>query len=508
MIALKEYYFFGCPPLLKTFITLPNIYPFIMSDLLKKAKEIAEVLKKAKKVQVVTHIDADGICAGSIAAQTLKRKGIDFDIRFLKKLDEKEITRLKNETPDLVWFTDFGSGALPMLSGLNCVICDHHVPAATEISKKARMNILNWTDVVEKDDTLQVNPHDFGLDGSFDISGAGTTYLVSRALSKKNVDLSALAVVGAIGDLQDSKNLKLMGTNQVILDDAKSANVISLKKDVRYFGRETRPVYKLLQYGNDPLIPNLTGKEDACMNFLLELGIPLKEEEKWRRWIDLSKVEKQLILSEIVKLLISKGFGHEITKRLIGEVYVLKNEEEGTELRDAKEFATLLNSCGRYNKAQIGYEVCLGDRGDALDRALLLLRGHRRTLVDMLHLIKEKGITEMAHIQFFNGDDKVPENITGTLAGMLLGGEEVRLDLPMFGLAITTEGEIKVSARGTRTLVNKGLDLSVVMKKSSEKFGGVGGGHNIAAGATIPKGCENEFLVFADKLVRKQLDEN
>jgi len=43
------------------------------------------------------------------------------------------------------------------------------------------------------------------------------------------------------------------------------------------------------------------------------------------------------------------------------------------------------------------------------------------------------------------------------------------------------------------------------MKKSSEKVGGVGGGHNIAAGATIPKGKEEEFLTFADKLVKEQL---
>jgi RecJ-like exonuclease len=478
-----------------------------MSQLLKKAKEIADVLKEQNKIQIVTHIDADGISAGSIAAQTLKRKGIDFDIRFLKKLDEMEINRLKNENHELVWFTDFGSGALPMLTDLNCVICDHHVPSATEISKKDRMNILNWANVMEEDNTLQLNPHHFGLDGSFDISGAGTTYLVSKMMDKNNMDLSAIAVVGAVGDLQDSKHLKLVGTNQEILKDAKKAKVISWKKDVRYFGRETRPVFKLLQYGNDPLLPNLTGKEDACIDFLLELGIPLKEEEKWRKWIDLSKVEKRLILSEIVKLLISKGFGHEITKRLIGEVYILTKEEEGTELRDAKEFATLLNSCGRYDKAKIGYEVCLGDRLDALNRALVLLKGHRRTLVDMLHLIKEEGITEMEHIQFFNGHDKVPENITGTLAGMLLGGEEVRLDLPMFGLAVTSEGDIKVSARGTRTLITKGLDLSVVMKHSSEKVGGVGGGHNIAAGATIPKGREGEFLSLANKLIKKQLSE-
>jgi RecJ-like exonuclease len=477
-----------------------------MSELFKKAKEIADVLKGQKRIQIVTHIDADGISSGSIAAKTLEREGIDFHIRFLKKLDEMEISRLKNENHDLVWFTDFGSGAIPMLSGLNYVICDHHVPAQSKPIPMDRMNILNWADTAPIDDkVLQLNPHDYNLDGSTDISGAGTTYLVSRSVNKKNLDLSALAVVGAIGDLQDSKSLRLTGTNREILKDAKKAKVVDWKMDVRYFGRETRPVFKLLQYGNDPLIPNLTGKEDACMNFLLELGIPLKDGEHWRRWIDLSKAEKKIILSEIVKLLISKGFGHEITKRLIGEVYILNNEVEGTELRDAKEFATLLNSCGRYDKARIGYEVCLGDRTDALDRALLLLQGHRRTLVDMLHLIKEEGITELDNIQFYHGHDKVPENITGTLAGMLLGGEEARLDLPMFGLAVTSEGDIKVSARSTRTLITKGLDLSVVMKRSSESVGGVGGGHNIAAGATIPKGREEEFLSHADRMVKRQL---
>ncbi|MEE9151331.1 MAG: DHH family phosphoesterase, partial [Thermoplasmata archaeon] len=318
-------------------------------------------------------------------------------------------------------------------------------------------------------------------------------------------DLASLAIVGAIGDLQDAKNLRLMGTNREVMEDAKNAGFLHWKKDIRYFGRETRSISKLLQYANDPLIPNLTGKEDACITFLLELGIPLKHEEKWRRWIDLILEEKRVVSSEIVKLLLSKGFGHEIANRLVGEVYILVKEEEGTELRDAKEYATLLNSCGRYDKAEVGYNVCLGDRDEWLERARVLLRGHRRTLVDTLQLIKEIGISETNNIQYFHGQDKVPENIVGTVAGMLLGGEEVRSDLPMLAFALTSEGDIKVSARATRALVNKGLDLSVVMKKSSEKVGGVGGGHNIAAGATIPKGCEEEFLAFADKLVKEQL---
>ncbi|UCE35900.1 MAG: DHH family phosphoesterase [Thermoplasmata archaeon] len=480
-----------------------------MAQLLSKAKEIADYIDKKDDVLIITHIDADGIAAGSIASLALKRKGIEHEIRFVKKLDESEVERVKNDNPDLVWFTDLGSGSLPILDGLDAVITDHHVPAKTELTREDRIDILKFASAIQNgsnlNNNLHLNPHLIGLDGANDLSGAGSTYLVAKMMDKKNTDLSALAIVGAVGDLQDAKHLKLVGTNRDVLQDGKDAGVLLWKKDIRYFGRETRPVFKLLQYANDPIIPYLTGKEDACINFLLELGISLKIEEEWRRWIDLTLEEKREISSEIVKLLLSKGFGHEIAKRLIGEVYILNQEEEGTELRDAKEYATLLNSCGRYEKAEVGYNVCLGDREEWLDRALVLLRGHRRTLVDMLLLIKESGITEMGHIQYFHGHDKIPENIVGTLAGMLLGGQEVRGDLPIFGFALTSEGDIKVSARGTRILVNKGLDLSVVMKESSEKLGGVGGGHNIASGATIPKGSEEEFLKMANKLVKKQI---
>ncbi|UCG68397.1 MAG: DHH family phosphoesterase [Thermoplasmata archaeon] len=476
-----------------------------MNQLTQRAKDIGDFLKKQDNILVVTHIDADGIAAGSIASKALSRIDIEHDVRFVKKLDDIEINRIKDDNRQLVWFTDLGSGSLPMLNGLNVAITDHHVPTKTEIKREDRTNILSYVNNPVSEQRFHLNPHHLGLDGAYDLSGAGAAYLVAKMMEKRNMDLASLAIVGAVGDLQDSKNLRLVGTNRDVLADAKDAGVITWKKDIRYFGRETRPIFKLLQYANDPIIPGLTGKEDACITFLLELGIPLKKEENWRRWIHLTLEEKRLISSEIVKLLLSKGFGHKIAKRLIGEIYILSKEEEGTELRDAKEFATLLNSCGRYDKAEVGYNVCLGDREEWLERARVLLRGHRRTLVETLQLIKENGITEMNHLQYFHGHDKVPENIIGTLAGMLLGGEEVRNDLPMLAFALTSEGDIKVSARATRSLVNRGLDLSVVMNKSSKKVGGVGGGHNIAAGATIPKGKEEEFLACAEKLVKKQL---
>ena len=50
-----------------------------------KAKELIEEIKKFEKVLVVTHIDADGISAGAIACETLKRAGIEGNIEFVKQ---------------------------------------------------------------------------------------------------------------------------------------------------------------------------------------------------------------------------------------------------------------------------------------------------------------------------------------------------------------------------------------------------------------------------------------
>jgi RecJ-like exonuclease len=59
--------------------------------------------------------------------------------------------------------------------------------------------------------------------------------------------------------------------------------------------------------------------------------------------------------------------------------------------------------------------------------------------------------------------------------------------------------------RGTRELVARGLDLAAVMREAAKAVGGEGGGHHVAAGATIPPGREDEFLVIVDRMVAEQL---
>lgn len=472
----------------------------------KKARQIAEKLLSHDKIKIISHIDADGITSGSIAYKALMRRGKDVDIDFIKQLEKSNIEKIKEEDPELVWFTDLGSGQIPFLNGIDCVITDHHEPAGDvdELPKEDRGNILNYTD----SNILELNPHRYDIDGANELCGAGTTYLVAKELGEgenENVDLSKLAVIGAIGDLQATKEGKLIGVNRDILEEGVSEGIIEKKTDTLMYGLESRPLSKVLEYASDPILPGLTGDNPACVNFLVENDISVKENDEWRRWYELEKSEKRTILSDLAKRMLNRGYPPSYVDELIGEVYMFPDEERGTMLHEAKEFSTLLNSCGRYGKGRIGLEVCLGDRDEYLEKAKDLLKGHQKVLVDCMKYVESVGVEEKDHIQFFHGRDMVPDTVVGTVAGMVLGSGDVDRTLPIIAFADSEEKGTKVSSRGTKRLVEKGLDLSEIMSKCSQEVGGEGGGHDIAAGAYIPEDKEDEFISKVEDMVKDQL---
>jgi len=307
-----------------------------------------------------------------------------------------------------------------------------------------------------------------------------------------------------VGDVQDQEFRRLSGYNRTILADGIAAGVLEAQIDLRLFGRETRPAYKMLQYATDPWIPRLSGNEEACIAFLLEQGVDLKIEDHWRSWSDLDRGEKQRVVSALVSHMLERGCGIKEVERLAGETYTLPREPAGSPTRDAKEFGTLMNACGRYDQPEVGYRVCRGDRDEYLAQALRLLRGHREYLVDSMETIEETGITQMEALQYFHAADRIRDTVVGIAASMALNRDGATKDLPIIAFAQADDG-IKVSARTTRELVARGLDLAAVMQVASMAVGGQGGGHHAAAGATIPPGSEEKFLEIANRMVREQL---
>lgn len=465
------------------------------------AKKVAKRLGDASSVLIVSHIDADGISAAGIASAALDSAGISNTVKFVKKLDESLIAELEAEKPELVWFTDLGSGYLELLGNLDAVIADHHVPSeqkkAAAETTGLKKTLFDFSEAsVPQSDILQVNPHLEGKDGSTDISGAGTAYLVARELAPELKWLAGLAIVGAVGDLQDRSEKKLIGTNREILDDAVSSGIMEAITDIGLYGRETRPLYKLIQYTNEPELPGLSNDYRATMRFLMDLGIDLKAGERWRSWSDLSLMERRKLLSALSQ--------YASRDELLSEVYIFVNEEPGTPLREAKEFATLLNSCGRYGKAELAFEVCKGDRATALDQALNLQGGHKKYLVESMQVIDEIGVEQMDNIQFVDVGDRIIDSVIGIVAGMVLGSGKVPKHKPLFAFAEADDG-IKVSGRSNDELAARGLDLSVLMSRITSEIGGIGGGHNVAAGATIEAGKEREFLLLADRIAGEMI---
>lgn len=454
-------------------------------------------------IHVVSHIDADGLASGSIAYEALDRAGKDVDIEFIRQLERKELERIKEADHELVWFTDLGTGQLNSLGEIDCVITDHHEPQKKEDPvTRDRENILSYC----QDSYLELNPHRYGIDGASELSGSGATYLVAQELGD-NTDLSKIAIVGAVGDLQARKEGKLIGKNREILEEGISNGHIEKRIDTRFYGIESRPLNKVLEYASEPVLPGLTGDEEACTNFLIDLDIPLKEEDQWRRWYDLEKEEKRRIMSTLAKRILNCGFPPHYVDELVGEVYHFPGEKIGSMLHEAKEFSTLLNSCGRYGEGKVGMEICTGDRDDYFKKAKDLLKGHQKVLVDSMKYVESiGGVNEREHLQYFHGRDSIPDTVLGTVAGMILGSGDTDRSMPMIAFTESDEDDgLKVSSRGTERLVNNGLDLSIIMSQCSDELGGEGGGHDIAAGAFIPAGKEEDFLRLAEDMVREQL---
>ena len=462
----------------------------------KKASEvIIEAVEKDDFIHVFSHLDADGVAAAGIIGKALLRLDARFRLRVTQWVDEKIVGEISSDKPHLVILTDFGSGYLDLLGeklpGFKIVILDHH-----QITGNA-----------DNENVVQVNPHLHDIDGATDVSGSGVAYFVAKALDPDNMNLASVAIVGALGDMQDkNEDRRLHGLNELIVNDALSTKLIIVEKDLTFFGRETRPIHKALAATTNPFIPGLSGEEDKSLAFLASLDIKPKEGERWRALRDLTQDEKKRLSSALADHLISKGLHFEV-ENLIGNVYVLTQEEPWTPLRDAREFALVLNSTGRLDRSSLGIALCMGDRGLALEEANKVLEEYRKNISKYLSWVMEKPerIREFENIYVVYGENSVNEKIIGTISSILVSGLE-NPEKPLIAFSIIQEENAsKFSARTNDLALSKGVNLGTVMHIASEKYGGKGGGHNVAAGAQVPIDKIDSFIKTVDELVGRQL---
>lgn len=434
----------------------------MMEDLIRLCEEACGVFLDASDssyVRVVSHNDADGISSAAIICTALFRRSVPFHVSFVERFDQRVLEMLASFTGNLVVLCDMGSGQPGLLEEIEhpVVVLDHHRP-------------------VGKHDCLLVNPHLAGFDGAFELSASGVAYMVARLMGS-NVDLSGLALLGALGDKQS-----MVGANRFILDEAVSGGVVEMQRGLLLEGDVD--VREALVNSFEPYF-TFSGDPVAVDKFLLELGISGRIDE-------MDAESHRRLASALVLSLLKRGCLEAIDS-VVGERYVLKHEL----ISDAHRMVSVVNACGKLEEPDVGMALCLRDES-VLSHARELEVENRRSLIEIMKKA-EALMREMEHIRYVVLSES---SGTGAIAGAMV--RYLFPDKPFIGLNRMPD-IVKVSGRGTRRLVSQGLDLASALSRAAESVGGAGGGHSIASGASIPPGCEEEFLHRVNEVVGEQL---
>jgi RecJ-like exonuclease len=331
---------------------------------------------------------------------------------------------------------------------------------------------------------VQINPHFFGMKGTRDACGATTSFLFANAVDDANLDLAGVALVGCIGDRQHVGGFA--GVNKLLFDRALARGVLEAERGPAL---ADLPLEEALLFSVGPYFRGLSGREERVKAFLKELGL-----DPASRFRDLDEPAREQLLSTLSLRLLEQGIRPETAEHLVEEKYWYPAYDLYVD-----DLESWVNACSRQGRESLGLALSLGDFAHR-DEAERLRRKHWRDVLRGLRKVEEEGTFARPHIQFFYAEGPT---LAGSVAGVamryLLDQEK-----PTLGLAVTN-GTTKVSARGTDYLIGRGVDLAEALREAAEAVGGDGGGHNIASGATIPKGKEEKFLEVVDGVVERQL---
>jgi RecJ-like exonuclease len=446
---------------------------------LEEVGRIAKIFKslvKEKNVKIIAHLDCDGTSAASIITKALIRENVNFELKIIKQLTTEEVSKLNVNENDLLILIDFGSGQLDLLKDIldktQILILDHHEP-----KKLSHLNLFH------------LNPLIFNEE---EIPSSMIAYLFAKNIDTKNTDLVDLAIVGAVADEKDER-WEFKGLAKKILEEAENIGKITVLKGLRLYGRSTRPIHKSLEFSFDPFIPGISGSESAAVQFLSELGISIKENDEWKKLKDLTIEEQQRLASAIIlERLRSK---HSDAEDIFGDIYVISGRPE--EIQDVREFATLLNACGRMGRWDIAIKICLGDL-KSLGEAFDILNQYRKLISEIIEWIRQNKnsiLTTNSAIYLFGGN-KIPDTLIGTIVSILLNSNLIDTNKPIFGFAETANGKLKISARVSKDL--KIVNLRDIISTAAKGVEGEGGGHRLASGGLIPKDKQEEFIKLID----------
>jgi single-stranded-DNA-specific exonuclease len=447
--------------------------------LLSKAKKVSARLEASTRnnenVLIVAHHDADGVCGAAMLSDFVFKHGGHCIVRPISHPNVRMLERISLGKFNLAIFVDLGSGLgseISRLFGDKWLIIDH-----------------GEIDDGEKDSEQILNPWQFGVDGSKEISSSGLCYFVTE--KTRNENSAFMAIAGAIGDEQDVGPLRaLVGLNSTILEtEASTFKQIRTRSDLLLYGRDARPAYEALASTVSCYIPGLTGNKDACLASLRGAGVDLKSSTRWKTVSDFTEEEKHQVLDAVVPHLAGTTG---TVEDLVGTVFSLGSEDEYSLMHDTRDFAMLLNGSGRMGKGSIGISMCIGDGGDLPSEVEQSFSDYRTELVRSVQTLMSSAdrTLEASKYSIVVGDGVVPERMTGAVCKVLATLNRNKNKV-VFLRTTTQDGDVKVSARLGKEAPS--CDLGLILREIARELQGVGGGDSQRAGGRFSIAKQQEF---------------
>jgi len=439
-------------------------------DLSRKAAKIILSTPKSTRFRIISHYDADGISAAGIICTVLNREGYDFHVSLMRNPFTQGLERIKKEDNEIIIFSDMGSGQIEAIEHLNCkaIIIDHHQVQKSKTS----------------DNILQINANLCEINGNYEASGASLSFSIAKAINQENMDLAPLALAGATGDKQYIGSIR--GYNKTILDDALKNGFLKKFTGIKLYGKS---LFDALYYSVDPFYVDISGNKEAIYELLEQLHLDKKAKIE-----DLNDEKKRKLQSILLFNLIKKGCEKNILDTVIRTRYW--SETLQCEL---ERFADLLDACGKGGNRGLGLAVCLGDK-NSFNEAVKIEKDYKKDILDELLKLEKGGVIEKKYFRYFYSNRSSLGGVIGGIATNFILDKKK----PLFSL-VRKDDEIHISCRGNQFLVSNGLDLGFAMREIAASLNGKGGGHKIAAGATINSKNEKDFFDKANMIISKQM---
>ncbi len=426
------------------------------------ANKLYTHIKARSLIHIVSHLDADGLSSAGQIIKFLKEKEVPFQFTVLKQVNEDTLKTLEESEADLFLFLDFGSQTelmekFALMKRKDFLIVDHHQP-------KRQTFLLN------------INPYYCDLNGEIACTSTLTYFLINFIEDLK--DFSYLALVGAIGDMQEEKG-EFRGLNKLILDEAVERGIIEIKKEINLYGINILNLEEVLYRANLPFLPDF----GSVVNLLTKLDLLNKN------YLSLTKEEKEKLHKVLITLL--SNYKLDIDT-VFGKNYYLKGEENPY-LANLKTYATFLNACGRLNKIKeaIGVILNLTRFKQKINEVMKEYKEEIKKALEWFEKNKEnkEKIFETEDYLIINAEDNIKETLIGTLASVLINQTNKK---GIISIAKEDKDNYKISIR------TKEEEVPDLVKKLS-KFGEFGG-HKKAGGGRVKQATILEFIEYIKSL--------